>query len=390
MSALPNPLQSHQLPKKPAGRAAKPKRLWEGQRKSSDYEKGTGYAPFFFGFLADWGRISSGHIADMMLMVICAKSIGRTVAKGKPREEWTEDLTYSDVAQLAAASDEWPKMLRSVEREFARWQTEGIAEVVKSAPGTVKVRLRYREWVKVNDYRSNVVEMPEAPAEDEPEAEEEAREGYQKFKPVTLAPGKACKPLPIKTGTKELQYQVAGSVDIRFVTVIQAGCQTITASVPDEWIQKLGKTKVVLPETKGLQEKFGRGCRTSEENSGKVAAHPRAAELSAIFDPLLKKSQARLLSTDESSLLAACAAVGAMPVNDLIHGLNGGASPRAARPISSPKHVAKIISELKANWEKSGGVPDVQLPKAAKTGRKSFKDSVMDEAARRLERFGRL
>jgi hypothetical protein len=359
MSALPNPLQSHQLPKKPAGRAAKPKRLWEGQRKSSDYDKGTGYAPFFFGFLADWGRISSGHIADMMLMVICAKSIGRTVAKGKAREEWTEDITYSEVAQLAAASDEWPKMLRSVEREFARWQAEGIAEVVKSAPGTVKVRLRYREWAKVKDYRSNVVEMPETPAEEEPEVEEESREGYQKFKPVTLAPGKACKPLPIKTGTKELQYQVAGSVDIRFVTVIQAGCQTITASVPDEWIQKLGKTQVGSVKTNEIEAKFGRGCRTSESNHSAVVKDPRAAKLCEIFNPLLVKSQQPALESNLSALQSACDALGDFAINDLLEFLGKG---RARRSLSSPRVVALVIGDARRDAEARAKLPAEERP----------------------------
>jgi hypothetical protein len=64
-------------------------------------------------------------------------------------------------------------------------------------------------------------------------------------------------------------------------------------------------------------------------------------------------SGSRLLDLDSAALDLACAAYGDMPKDALLHLLHGVKSPRAGRPISSPRAVASIIKELRANWNKS-------------------------------------
>jgi hypothetical protein len=70
-----------------------------------------------------------------------------------------------------------------------------------------------------------------------------------------------------------------------------------------------------------------------------------------LFDPLLQKSGSRLISPDISSLRAACAELGALPHDFLVHFVmvEGG---RGSRPISGPRAVALIVKECRQNWEK--------------------------------------
>jgi hypothetical protein len=386
MSALPNPLKavpgSSKQPKlNRYGRD--PKSIAETCRRSTNYEKGTGYAPYFHAFLADWGRISSGHICDMMLMVVLGKSLGRGYV-GKQREEETLPITYTETAQLVAPT-EWPKVLRSVEREYARWQAVGIAEVRKTAPGTVVVKLLYRNWESLPDYHSNVVEITTA-EEAEPETtESEQKPGHQRLtpKPVTIPAGSMSKPIPVSCGVKSFQWRTEGPVDLTFTAVIQAGELVVVSKVPDDWLAKVQKRAAASNETNNVACGNGRG-RPKFTTDTKAAG-----ELAAIFDPLLKRSQSRLLSADSIALATACAEYHGLSKADLLHFLMGGSDPRAGRPISSPKSCIAIIKEARLNWERSGSVPDVSLPSGSGK-KKGFAESVIQEAERRLKKYGRI
>lgn len=376
MSALPNPLPSQSIPKKPAGRQSKlnkygrdPNSPSEKMRRS-DLDTLAPFAPFPISFMSDLARLTSGNSCTLLILGLWVKSAGRGIAKkGDKYPEWTEALAVVDLAQLCRCDE------RTIERELKALGERGLAEVKKEGKGKISARLRYREWESLPDYTSNVVELP-APVE--PEAEDETaeqKEGFQRLtgkKGLTIKAGAQSKPLPVNVGVKSVQFQAAGSVDIEFVSVIQAGEQVVKASVPAVFLESLRKQYAVPNVSNDLDSGTRHGCRGEQPKPGgnhkSVVKHPRADEIAAIFDPLLKKSQARLLSTDESALAAACEAIGGMPRNDLIAMLMTGADPRAARPITSPKHVSKIITELRRNWERAGGVPDIQLPRRKDAG----------------------
>lgn len=337
-----------------------PKMPAECSRRSSNYEKGTGYAPFFHGFMADWGRISSGHICDMMLMVVLGRSLGRGYV-GKNREEETLPITYTETAQLVAPT-EWPKVLRSVEREYARWQAVGIAEVRKTSPGTVVVKLLYRNWEALPDYHSNVVEISKG---DEPEGESpevEQKPGHQRLtpKPVTIPAGGKCKPIPVSCGVKSFQWRTEGPVDLTFTAVIQAGELLITSRVPDDWIEKLQKRLAVDNKTNDIACGNGRPRpnftnRTSEQK----AKHPRADELIAFLDPLLLQTIKKTISDDSTLLQLACEAIGSTPHEFMVEHV----SERLERGLSSRRVIVDVLRECQSTWLKLKDLPVKKKPR---------------------------
>ena len=94
MSALPNLLPSQKKPPAQAKRPAKLNRYGrdpgspgERLRASSDYDTERGYAPMYHAFLADLPRLTSGGSCTLLVLTLLSKSLGRGVAKGKPRED---------------------------------------------------------------------------------------------------------------------------------------------------------------------------------------------------------------------------------------------------------------------------------------------------------------
>src|ERR1035437_5579655 len=179
MSALPNLLPSQQ--KKTPGRAVRPSKLnqygrdpqslRERSRASSDYDTEKGYAPFFHAFLADWGRLSSGHVSDMLFMAVLSKSLGRSVRKGEPRPTSTAPLLVSDLTELCGCDE------RSIQRELAGWQARKVAKVTPEGKGVVSIELLYRTWEALPHYKNVVDIATGAPVEDEiADGDEKAKE----------------------------------------------------------------------------------------------------------------------------------------------------------------------------------------------------------------------
>lgn len=378
MSALPNPL--HTQRKQPA-KAARPSKLnqygrdpqWPSERfrASSDYDTEKGYSPFFHAFLADLPRISSGNSCTLLLLTLWAKSAGRGVQKGQPRPDWTLALSVEDLAQICRCD------VRTVERELAALDNRGLAEVKRPAKGEVTARLLYRTWEALPDYKSAVVTMAEPDMDEvDPEAVDETKPGNQRVtgkNPVRLAAGAVSKVFPVSCGVRTFRHKAEGPVDLEFSCVIQAGELLVVSRFPDDWKQKV---QIESGRSNGINENtsFPRhGCRGESEvvpaNAGsaipakKTVDHPRAAELVKLFDPILARSAARLLSGDFDSLTAACVALADCDHDFLVH----FAVQRAERPVKSPLHVKTICAEALASWKASKVLDGAGLPKKAPT-----------------------
>jgi hypothetical protein len=90
----------------------------------------------------------------------------------------------------------------------------------------------------------------------------------------------------------------------------------------------------------------------------KILDHPRAAELAKLFDPILSRCRAGILSVEPIAWQAACEAVQDCDHDFLVH----FAVQRAERPIKSPLHVKTICAEALASWKASKVLDGAGLP----------------------------
>ncbi len=395
MSALPNPLPSQQ--KKLPGRALRPSKLnqygrdpqscRERCRASSDYDTEKGYAPFFHAFLADWGRISSGHVSDMLFMVTLSKGLGRSVRKGEPRPTCTAPLLVSDLAQLCGCD------VRSIERELAGWQARKVARVTPEGKGVVSIELLYRTWEALPDYKNVVDIATGSPVEDETPEDEKAKEHIRielTKAPVACKAGGKSKAVKVDCGIKTFHLVNPSVVDFEITAMVQAGDLGITVKVPDEWLQQAAKRAAASNISNDLESASRHGRPSVPANRGSVkppqkqvtVTHPRAGELVSLFDSILAASHSALLSSDAAALQAACNAVGDCDHHFLVH----FAIKRAERPVNSPLHVKIICAAALKSW-KASLLPGLVSPQ--NPGRKvGFAEGVKDEALRRLKKYG--
>jgi hypothetical protein len=362
MSALPNPLPSQQIPKKPAGRAAKTNKYGRDPQspsekmRVSDLDTLAPFIPVPVSFLADLARLTSGNSCTLLLMVLWAKSAGRGAPKGEKRPEWTNPLLVCDLAQICRCDN------RTIERELKALGDRGLGEVKKEGKSRISARLLYRNWEALPDYKSNVVEIP-PPAE--PEVDDEAaetKEGFQRLtgkNGMTIKAGAQSKAIPVNVGVKAARFQVEGAVDIEFRAVIQAGEQVVKASVPALFLESLRKQYAASNVSNDLTSGTRHGRRDEKSNHSPVVKvdlatiHPKAAKLCEIFNPILMKFQAPMLESNLKALESACAALGDFAINDLVAFLGMG---RATRELSSPRHVALVIQDAKRDAAARVGV----------------------------------
>lgn len=401
MGALPNSLPSERKQPTRAARPAKlnqygrdPQSPSERLRASSDYDAEKGYSPFFHAFLADLPRLTSGNSCTCLILTLLSKSLGRGSAKGQPRPDWTVALSVEDLAQICRCD------VRTIEREIAALDKRGLAEIRRPGKGEVEARLKYREWERLPDYKSQVITMAEPDVDVvDPEKVDESKPGNQRVtgrKPVRAAAGSMSKVFPVTTGVRGFRYKVTGPVDLEFTCVVQAGEILVDSKVPDDFLQKLEKQ---IGRSNGINENssFPRhGCRDGSEavpsNAGsviptkKTVDHPRAAELVKLFDPILVRSGARLLSMDAPSLRSACEAVADCEHDFLVK----IAIERAAREVKSPATVKAICTDALASWKASKILDGAGLPVKATAKKQGFADGVLADVARRLKRDGKV
>lgn len=371
MGALPN-VKPKLNPKRPAFKVYEYDR--DKLRKQTDYtvSPAVGWSPLYNAMLVDLPRLSRS--ISFMSLITWVLRHAQGLDSSRPTS--TEPLPDEFLAACSAPDASVPASakLREFQRNCDYGTRAGIFTRKKVGQGYSVFSLRLAAWASLPDYKtwlaSNLHEVDETenqePPVDDP-AQQDAGDWRLKA-PVKVQPGKVAKPHKIDFGVKEFQVDAskAGS-EVLYDLSCKGGKFVISLEFTGNLVPKTGETEA--NEKRHARRDFTTPSPTFRQVSGEQKAnkHPRADEIAAIFDPLLKKSATpgtvRLLSVDEVALRAACEAVGNMPHDILVHALLAGDDPRAGRPISSPKHCALIISELRRNWEKAGGVPDIQLPR---------------------------
>jgi len=388
MSALPNSLHTQ---KKAPGTAARPSKLnkygrdpqspSERLRGSSDYDTEKGYAPLFHAFLADWPRLSSGEVSCLLMNLVLCKSLGRSVKKGEPRPQKTLPLLVSEMAEICRRDE------RSIQRELAGWQARKIAKVITEGKGLVSVELLYRGWEALPDYKNVVsIETGELESEDSTVDEEKPKAvRIQVTKaPVPCRAGGRTRAVKIDSGVTSFHLVNPSMVDFEITAMLQAGDLGITIKATDEW-QRVPKRESVSNginnlESQSRQERHG----PARETTSKAIdySHPRAGELIKLFDLILARSAARLLSGDSASLKAACEAVADCDHDYLVKFV----IQRAERPIKSPLHVKTICAEALNSWKSSKVLTGAGLSRDGENEgiRLSPKGKRVSEALRRI------
>jgi hypothetical protein len=387
MAASVNPLHSSELPKKIAGRAKAPARLnkfgrdpqspSERMRASSDYETEKGYAPFFHAFMADWPRLSSGEVSCLLFNLVLCKSLGRGTKKGEPRPTKTLPMKVSELAEHCKCDE------RSIERELNGWQTRKVAAVTREAKGLVSIELLYKTWETLPDYKKPVDIATGKPAEEA--APEPTRIELTKD-PVPCKAGGKSRAVKVDCSIRTFHLVNPSVVDFDITAVLQAGDLVITTKVPEAWLTKAAKQAA---SGNGFNE-LSSSPRHGRPQEKTRVDHPRAAELVKLFDPLLGKSQAVLLSMDPSALQAACNAIKDCDHDYLVKFV----IQRAASKISKPSHVKIICTEALESWKvsKEPGliIHDQKAAQTERPRRKSFAEGVLQDVRSRLARGEKL
>jgi hypothetical protein len=282
----------------------------------------TGYAPLFHAALADMARLTNGH-GFKVLMFIWNLSLGRVAKEGEPFFEVTEPVSTATLAELACCDE------RTVQRELKDMERREIISVESGKKGAgYEISPLFRTWDKLPSYSAGPVEEPkveeEAPAEDEA-AEKERTTTRVTKKPVHVAAGKPSKDFAVECGVSALRFDVR-RLDADCSAVVQNGVLCVT--LEPKWNAKNGVMAPYIP--KDLQENSRHGCRqeyegtqgTSQQSKKRTKGetdrkyecdHPRAEELSTLFDDFLVRWSGKTLSGSLNVLVQACEAIGDVP-----------------------------------------------------------------------------
>lgn len=342
----------------------------EAWRKKTNYKakRFTGYAPISMAMIVEVGRLAAGK-AVQLLYVILGASLGQftDAQKGEAFKETAADLKTSDLAELCNCD------VKTIQRELADLKRRGIIEWEQSAKGVNVLTPLFRHWEGISDYRPAPVAEPDP----EPEPEDEPIEDDPATKrttvnvtssPVYVRAGKQSKRYGVAGAVTHTQFLVRGDLDAECSAVLKDG--VLQVILEGKWDGK--KLSGSVRQTKGIEEKprhsrGGEAPRAAEypkRTSGEdftatklkaariLASHPRAAELSALFDAPIYQSCKKTLSGDPVALKKACQAVGDLPHEYLVEFLEG----RAERRIL-PMHVPSICLEALHCWQKSKDLP---------------------------------
>lgn len=338
------------------------------QKTKYDRKRFTGYAPISFAMVAEVGRLTTGK-ATQLLYVILTASLGQMVDQTEAFNERAADLRTSDLAELCACDE------RTIQRELGDLKTRKVILWDQSKKGVNVITPLFRSWCDLPDYRPAPVLEPAAEADDEPESEDPAKldKGTTRVtrKPVHVGAGKKSKAYPVDCGVSALQFDVR-QLDADCSAVVKDGVLLVT--LEPKW--DASKSLNGLLKEKGIEEKIRQGCRISpSQTRGKgtkgerrtsgedftpeklksariLASHPRAAELSALFDGPIYQSCKKTLSGDPVALKKACQAIADTPHDYLVEFMEG----RAERKII-PLHVPSICLEALHCWRKSKDMP---------------------------------
>ena len=334
-----------------------PESAGERLRAQTDFEADSGYAPFYHAVLADLPRLASGAVCYAFVLVVNMLSYGRGIDKQtKRRYESTLPISTNELAELCRAN------VRDIQRQVDELSERGMISVKRvGRDRKVVISLNYRKWRELDDYavwkRRQVVQIDSVEQDDAGDDEPLpiSKEAVKVFKaPQMVRPGRATKARKIDVGIRELcVVNDSPHIDARIDAVIDSGRLTVSASFAPEVVK--GESKANdrrhsrrLPDSSdGAQQAKVR--RTTDDTHVVIPPDEGIAnQVITLFDPLLQKSGSRLLSPDTKALKEACAELGAMPRDFLVHYVM---TQRASRPISGPKAVAHIVKDARLHWE---------------------------------------
>ena len=379
MGALPNRLLETDKPRrKPIRKAAKEvpgkcktrtlPQIEAEARSRTNYVAGTGYMVCFHAAKTDLYRLSSGQVCDRLILNIFQD----LSLRGRGPTALPDESSALSVTELAAEirCDE-----RSVNRALEYLEARKMATVARLADSRFVITLHYRAWAKIEpsyqewDEARRLAEAEVAGEELEAAAEAETATVKPGIVPITSKPrvvraGHRERSLPITSGTKTFRFDwTTPGLDLRYSAVIDSGEVVVTASIAEKQPQRSNASaKRTESVDYGKSSGHGRpngtkippngGNRKTTKTTTVELDHPRAAELAALFDPLLYQWCKKTLSGDPSVHQKACEAIGDTPHDDLVK----AAVDRAARTLT-PLHVPSVCREIEHNWQKSKNFP---------------------------------
>jgi hypothetical protein len=358
-------------------------------RQQSEFEAQTGWCQFYHAWRAELPRLCPGLSCRSLIDAISSEvNIQAAKAKksGKQPSEWSPDLDKPALA-LECCTDK-----RTVDRDIKYLEVSGMAQVRHSIRGTVSVRLMYRDWQNLPDYK------PEDRKEPQPSAEPaEPKETVELVKaPRQVKAGEFSERIKIECPVSSFCFKAGGAVDMAFTAVVKGGELLVCSEALQEFsTDRSQKNHVsnVSNKLHGEQKANARHARLHEqqkstgypqqgENKAKgevKAKHPRADELARLFDPILLKSCQRSLSADQVAFDQALNALGDLSHDFLVKFV----IQRAERPISSPKVCASIVKDALVNWRASKDLPP-GMP-VQRSGRMTPTEQAIELAKRRRQ-----
>lgn len=370
-----SPLEPRELPR---DRAAIEADFRFGKGTSGD--PGGAWAPQYREFVAARYRLTSGGtfygVTDYIVQQ-CA----RKRKQGTPFS-WEAEINVPELAVLLEVNE------RSINRELLYMQQRDMAIVARLAGGRAVARIVFESeaigdklfpgWANISEsYKAWAAAqrktLDEQAEELEAEAENPAdREAiYVKIKPQSVKRGKGSKS-KIDAFVKSMRVECdeKSPVDINISGEVVSG--ELVLSVCGNDTKTYRSTQVANPvKSTTSQETSGRICPNGQKfppNEGSqkyphTRVEKRGPELAALFDPLCKLSNSKILSGDPAALRAACDAAGDIPRAALTKFV----LERSERAISGPRACLAIVKEAVANWQ-SGGVGTVATDTTRGTG----------------------
>ena len=313
--------------------------------------------------VAEAGRLTAGK-ATQLLYVILTASLGQIVKQDEAFNERVCDLRTGDLKELCCCDE------RTIQRELTDLARRKVILWEQTKKGVNSITPLFRHWEGLPDYKPAPVLEPEAESGDEPVAEDPAQNAKETThitrEPVYVRAGKQSKRFPIACGVAAFQMEVKGRIDAECSAVVKDGVLRVV--LEGKWDGKtLGGSTL---QEKGLGEKPRQGCRISpnateskqtkseRRNLGEQLAkfaklHPRAEEISALFDPPLLNSCRKSLSADLSCLRQACELLTDVPATYISECL----AERAGREFKL-SHVRAFCQEVSHNYKKVKDLPE--------------------------------
>lgn len=352
-------------PLKPSSKPVSVRDKWRGK---TNYKppRFTGFAPISFAMVAEVGRLTCGK-ATQLLYVSLTASLGQIVKKDQPFKETSAEHRTCDLAELCACDE------RTIQRELGDLKQRKVILWEQPKKGVNVITPLFRSWEKLPDYKPAPVIEPKLESEDEPEATDPAQADkqttYLTKSPVRVAAGKKSKAYKVECGVSALQFDVR-QLDADCSAMVKDGVLLVT--LEPRWDGKSLAGSAL--QQKGIEEKPRQGCRispnetegaeqkTERRTKDEVARvnHPRAEELSSLFDPLIHRWCGKTLSGDPQALLQACNAIGATPHDVLVK-----AGVERARKQLTPLHTVSLCREIAHNWEKGKAFAPKPIPAKA-------------------------